>query len=902
MNSNISTNKHMPIGIHAGPGGNLDGAGQPDGYWVQLAKAGKKPVLKSVSNYGPIFEALGWCDKYGVEGVFVYRITGVDETGFNFDVPTWSLDATSAATYHVEKILAKLPPEFDKRVVLEIINEPDKDQDDTRPSWISKDFAIYLNQFGLIAAQLLNIQGYRVAMYGFSAGEPELDDYQYYLPYLRYCAKHHDKAAIALHEYSLSSNLLSPKEHNPFLIGRFQFIFDICDENNVTRPTIYITEFGWTLWENADEQDASIQFNTVLDYIYGPYPEVVMLALWYSGPGFNDIANLTVRLFPLITDLGLNWELELDKEPEPPTPPVPNPTALDLAIYFTPLNEFGPIYTLTNNWGEGPERVQLQHKNKHFSYITKNDNWERRFIGEEFIYLQCDTSRSNNEFYTVDGPWLPRYMTPGAIFARTENVTIWSKSTCENLSNYTMKSAMRFDGLTDVPLPWERSQALSCAKFTWLTGENFDHEEESYWYAPYIGLVKWKSLTSDKESVISEFVPSTELNNPINYACPYMGEWISEPSPTEPPPPPPPLPPESEYNEFPRGLDISHWQGDLNPEIAMEEGANFVYIKATQGLSHLDTHYHANTAQANNFGMLSGSYHFFDPDLDAANQAEFFCQIVKGTEEQYLPPAIDLESLKGSEITDANAYRKQILTFLAIVEDQLQTPIIYTNKSWYETYLNTSDFEKYDLWIASWHNGPLPYLPSRNEDWLFWQFGVRDGDAYGVDSNSVDVNYANFETYEELYELFNNNWLNKPNPPPSAIYFPAPRRIDYRRTCHVIHDGMTQDQKNQVWKLAQEKKETIMFSYDDAGSTPVTDNTAICHGLNTDQSSIYATWFKTNYPGTKLIFPQIVEEKVSLTASTKLNLEWEKTSTEEEGFLSRLRRTLVRLLSTVRPN
>ena len=463
-----------------------------------------------------------------------------------------------------------------------------------------------------------------------------------------------------------------------------------------------------------------------------------------------------------------------------------------------------------------------------------------------------------------------------------------------------MQSAMRFDGLTDVPLPWERSQALSCAKFTWLTGENLDHEEESYWYAPYIGLVKWKSLTSDMESVISEFVPVNEKPNEINFACPNMKEWISEELPVE-PPPPPQAPPETTYHDYPRGLDISHWQGDFNAETAIEEGANFVYLKATQGIGYADNKYLSNTQQALNFGMLVGSYHFFDASQDAAAQAEFFCQAVKDTGDQNLPPALDLETLAGVSITDHNAYRKAVLTLLAIVEDQLQTPVIYTNVSWYNTYLSTSDFDKYDLWIASWHNGTQPYLPTHNQDWLWWQFGLRDGYDYGVQSISVDVNYANFKDIAELYELFSNNWLEKPKPPPNTQYFPAPRRVDYNRVCHIIHQGMSEAEMNLIWKIAKTYQQTITFSYDDAGSTPVTEKVAILHGITPNAQPDYLEWFKTHYPATEIIFSTASEEIVKTTKSMDLNLNWE-VGKEKDGLVARLRRTLVQLFSADRSN
>jgi hypothetical protein len=64
------------------------------------------------------------------------------------------------------------------------------------------------------------------------------------LAFLRYAADHPDQIAVALHEYSYLDDNIA--RFYPYLVGRFQALFDICDRQNISRPTILITEWGWT--------------------------------------------------------------------------------------------------------------------------------------------------------------------------------------------------------------------------------------------------------------------------------------------------------------------------------------------------------------------------------------------------------------------------------------------------------------------------------------------------------------------------------------------------------------------------------------------------------------------------------------------------------------------------------
>ena len=73
------------------------------------------------------------------------------------------------------------------------------------------------------------------------------------------------------------------------------------------------------------------------------------------------------------------------------------------------------------------------------------------------------------------------------------------------------------------------------------------------------------------------------------------------------------------------GIDLSHYQGEVFWE---HVGANskmaYVYLKATEGGTHIDKTYERNIELAHRYGLKVGSYHFFRPKTDLVKQLENF--------------------------------------------------------------------------------------------------------------------------------------------------------------------------------------------------------------------------------------------------------------------------------------
>ena len=295
------------FGFHCGPGGNPTGIGD---YMRTLDAAGIPMVIKSVDHYGPVFEAQEITKKSGVPHVLIFRLSNRPNNGPQFDTPNYAADPETAAVAHWQMTKAALPPEFDKqRVWLEVVNEVDRN------------LADWLGWFAVHTAVLANADGYKVSLFGWASGEPEPFHWETpgMLAYLRLCAERPEQAAVALHEYSyIVTNIF---HQHPLKVGRFKYLFAVCDKHGIKRPTVHITEWGWTLNDVPGPEQAINDMGNV-GAMYAPYPNIQGAAVWYLGPGFGDIANKAQKLIKPVTDWILQDKFEV-AELNPPIPTLP---------------------------------------------------------------------------------------------------------------------------------------------------------------------------------------------------------------------------------------------------------------------------------------------------------------------------------------------------------------------------------------------------------------------------------------------------------------------------------------------------------------------------------------------------------------------------------------------------
>lgn len=273
------------IGFHTGINGNTEGL---DEWMESLDAAGIPIVLKTVDNAEPIYKAQLLAEESGVPHVLIYR-----KSGLGYDIPNYDATPADAAEAHWVLHRNEFPPELDPSLVwIETVNEVDKEKSE------------WLGEFALETAKLAVADGYKWAAFGWASGTPEPEHWESpaMLDFLRFAGNNPEDVAIALHEYSYIVDDIGAGY--PFLLGRFQELFNICDQNRIKRPTVLITEWGWEYQDVPDPAKALIDIQWA-SWLYAGYPQVKGAAIWYLGGNFGDIAIQAQKLITPVQEYSL---------------------------------------------------------------------------------------------------------------------------------------------------------------------------------------------------------------------------------------------------------------------------------------------------------------------------------------------------------------------------------------------------------------------------------------------------------------------------------------------------------------------------------------------------------------------------------------------------------------------
>lgn len=248
------------------------------------------------------------------------------------------------------------------------------------------------------------------------------------------------------------------------------------------------------------------------------------------------------------------------------------------------------------------------------------------------------------------------------------------------------------------------------------------------------------------------------------------------------------------------GIDVSHWQGNINWSNVANDGQIYAWAKASEGMTYQDPQFIANMSNGIDAGVIMGAYHFARPDNNLAIQdAENFLNTAGAyIGAGFLPPVLDLENpYSGGQSIDllslfsSSELSSWVMEWSNTVE--LQTgiaPIIYVNGN-YANYLNAS-LNMFGLWFAQ----PDETLnPPVNigvwDDWLFKQYSWW-GEVSGI-VGDVDLNIFNggMMEFNELIGINTTDISSDPNKIRVKI-FPNPVQNEVK-----LH-GLPQD-VNQVF-------------------------------------------------------------------------------------------------------
>lgn len=190
------------------------------------------------------------------------------------------------------------------------------------------------------------------------------------------------------------------------------------------------------------------------------------------------------------------------------------------------------------------------------------------------------------------------------------------------------------------------------------------------------------------------------------------------------------------------GIDVSHYQGEIEWEKVKNSGIEFVMIRlgfrgyGQEGLLKLDTKFQENIQGARAAGLDVGVYFFSQAitEQEAREEAEFVIEHLQPYDLQ-LPVAYDPETILHDEArTDdvtGEQFTKNTIAFCETIEKAGYDSMVYCNMLWQAYELDLKAIAKYPIWYADYE--PKPQTPYHFEYWQYSNEGRVDGIQGNVD-------------------------------------------------------------------------------------------------------------------------------------------------------------------------
>ncbi|BBN83860.1 hypothetical protein PA25_38450 [Pseudoalteromonas sp. A25] len=209
-----------------------------------------------------------------------------------------------------------------------------------------------------------------------------------------------------------------------------------------------------------------------------------------------------------------------------------------------------------------------------------------------------------------------------------------------------------------------------------------------------------------------------------------------------------PLKSSSEFSLGTHGIDVSHDQGEVDWQQVAQSGIEFVYLKATDGITYTDPKYFYNLEALQATNLKVGAYHFFEAEDDPQAQLEHFLTHIKG-KQLSLTPMVDVELKRGQSATQIKANLK---TFLIQLQKQTGCkPLLYSYGSFWQANLG-SEFNDYPFWFAQYNKTMQPPKELKNiQIWQYSQKGSVPGINTPVDLDKLVDNQQGLEALKCNY-------------------------------------------------------------------------------------------------------------------------------------------------------
>lgn len=227
-----------------------------------------------------------------------------------------------------------------------------------------------------------------------------------------------------------------------------------------------------------------------------------------------------------------------------------------------------------------------------------------------------------------------------------------------------------------------------------------------------------------------------------------------------------------------QGIDVSHWQGDIDWEQVKASGIDFVIVKAggSDAGFYTDSRFEENYAGAKEAGLMVGAYYFVGElcksSEDGAADAERFIDILKGKQFEY-PVFIDFEAPDSSDMegnTDA------VIAFCEVMENAGYFVGVYASEiSGFHDRLDDSRLQHISHWVARYGDRPSTIT---EDVFHIWQYSST-GSVAGIDGNvDMDTSYVDLETVIKNAGLNGfADWQPEPEPTEAPVELTLEERV-----------------------------------------------------------------------------------------------------------------------------
>lgn len=232
-----------------------------------------------------------------------------------------------------------------------------------------------------------------------------------------------------------------------------------------------------------------------------------------------------------------------------------------------------------------------------------------------------------------------------------------------------------------------------------------------------------------------------------------------------------------------KGIDVSHWDADIDWSEVANDGIQFAFAKATEGETFQDSKFEQNFKSMKENNISANAYHVFRMTSTPESQLNNIVNTLRKADfnpvENKLAVSATGSICEGGRTTKCDDPTKHTNTeraenlhsLLTQLDKKGYNPIVYASpKTWDDCYTQEGyNFSNHPLWVAHWTEKEAPLIP---KDWKdagksydYWNYSSQ-GKVKGIDGDvCLDKTPQNpiAQNFGEIKGSFLNLSLNSEN-------------------------------------------------------------------------------------------------------------------------------------------